>query len=100
MPEDLAFPFEWDETADAASVDGDDFYYQHALLLGLIAVYEERGQPMSANDIISLEDRIARIMTASPYFEGPVQINVTEVGDGYMDIEVAASNISTYEITV
>ncbi len=100
MPTDLRFPFEWDETGDASSVEGQAFYEQHALLLGLIVIYDEPGQPMTATDLMAIESDLANVISGSPYFDEPVDVTILDSSDTSLDIRVEASNVSTFEVTV
>lgn len=100
MPEDAAFPFKYDESGDIATVDENDFYYQHIHQLGLIATEEIKGGALSQADIIEARDTIGELLVASPYIEQPVTVKITESGQETLTAEVTTSNYSTYEITI
>lgn len=99
MPTDIRFPFQYDETGDVSTVEGQAFYEQHATILGLVAVEERLGEPLTANDIIEIESRIERVYAQSPYFEEP-SVTVTDVNarDESLDVTVDARNLTQFDI--
>lgn len=100
-PEDMAFPFAFDSTGDAATVRGESFYEQHALLLGAGVLESLRGNSLTANDIIEIEDTVERAYAASPYFTPPIRVNVTAANDSEIVIEASfdENNSVTVPIT-
>jgi len=102
MPRDVAFPFEYDETGDVATVEGQAFYEQHAEILGLIAIDRESGGPLTANEIAETETRLADLFRESPYFDEATQVRVTDV-DGIaesLSLRVIVPSVTEFEITV
>jgi len=99
MPTDVAFPFDFDETGDAATVSGQSFYEQHAQLLSLIVVEDRLGEPLTANDLVEIESQIERQFTRSPYFSAPT-VAVTDRADERVDIAVDIAETSTFTVPV
>lgn len=100
MPEDLKIPFEYDETGDAATVEGQEFYYRHALQLALLATEDIKGEALTETDIVETRDRIGERLAGSPYFEAPIFINIVSSDVDEFTAEITAENTSTFEITV
>lgn len=100
MPEDMKFPFEYDETGDVATVDGDEFYYRHALQLALIATEDVKGEGLTATDVVAIEDRIATMLASSPYIEPPIVVDTLESQTTEYRAEVTVGNFdNSFEIT-
>lgn len=100
MPEDMHFPFEYDESGDIRTVTGDDFYYNHALQLGQIAAYDERASGLTATDITRIEGIIKDTYAASPYFDEPITVDITSTDDETLTADVRTANLSEFEIQV
>lgn len=100
MPEDAKFPFEYDESGDRASVTGEDFYYRHALQLGLMAVENVKGRPTTESDRVQVRDEIGRKLVSSPYFDEPIVIKLVDFDEEHVTAEVKTPNVSKFEITV
>lgn len=100
MPEDAKFPFEYDESGDIATVDEDDFYFQHIQQLALIAAEDIKGGALSQADIIEARDTVGELLIASPFIEQPVTVDITDSDRETFSAEVTTSNYGTLEITV
>lgn len=100
MPEDIRFPFKYDETGDAASAVGQDFYYRHALQLALLATEDVKGHALTETDIVNIRDRIGERIVNSQYFDPPIQIDIIESTREEFTAEVRAENIEPVEITI
>jgi hypothetical protein len=98
MPKDIAFPFEQNATGDVEAVTGTEFYERHALQLGLLAADDASGGGATANDIIELESSIRKLLENSPYFDGPVVVDVIDSDDETLSAEIDVRNISNFEI--
>lgn len=98
MPTDAQFPFAQDQTGDVASVDGEAFYRQHILQLGLIAASGQAGSGATANDAIELESAIRDLLTSSPYISSPVRVTVEQVQNETVTAQVDVPETSTFEI--
>jgi len=89
MPEDVAYPFQYDETGDVATVTGNEFYVQHAAQLALIAIDGRLGEPLTANDITEIESAVERVFRSqTPYFDTPLAVSVTDVRDDTVELQV------------
>lgn len=100
MPEDLLFPFDFDETGDAASVSGEDFYVQHAQLLGLIVAESIKGEGLTRADQIAFQTDLAESLGNSPYFSGPVSVTIVDSPQETFEAEIDVPETDTFEITV
>jgi len=99
MPQDVQFPFQYDETGDVATVTGNDFYVQHGAQLALIAIDGRLGEPLTANDITEIESAVERTFrSASPYFEEPLAVRVTDVVDERLELQVQLGGGQTFTI--
>jgi len=99
MVVDIGFPFSYASDGDIETVNGRDFYEQHALLLALDAQVTIRGTPATANDIIELEGRLERKFSDSPFLSEPT-VAVTDVTDADVQIQVTIKEVDAFEITV
>lgn len=100
MPEDMKIPFEYDGTGDVATVEGEEFYYRHALQLALIATEDVKGGPLTESDIVEIQDTIGRQIVSSPYFGQPVSIEIVDRQDEEIVAEVTVSNADTFDIEI
>lgn len=98
MPEDAHFPFEHDSGNDIKTVTGEDFYYNHALQLGLLVAHSNRGEASTANERVELESQLRDTFRASPYFELPLTVELRESDDNVLYLQVDANNVSDFEI--
>jgi len=100
MPTDATFPYQTDSTGDIATVDGDDFYYNHALQLGLLVADGASGGGATPNDRIELESELRSAFRASPYFEPPIAITPIDSDREAvsLEVEINADNITAFEI--
>ena len=98
MPKDIAFPFEQNAAGDVAAVRDRDFYERHALQLGLIAADGASGGGATANEIIELESSIRKLLENSPYFDGPIVVDVIDSEEETLSAEIHVRNISDFEI--
>ncbi len=87
VPEDTAYPFTFDSTGDIQTVSGEDFYEQHALLLGAGVLETEIGGPLTANDRTEITHTIEQAYAESPYFEPPIRVNVVEQVDDTLTVQ-------------
>ncbi|WP_158294288.1 hypothetical protein, partial [Halorubrum sp. SP9] len=87
VPEDTAYPFTFDSTGDIQTVSGEDFYEQHALLLGAGVLETEIGGPLTANDRTEIAHTIKQAYAESPYFERPIRVNVVEQVDDTLTVQ-------------
>jgi len=99
MVVDIGFPFSYASDGDIETVNGRDFYEQHALLLALDAQVTIRGTPATANDIIELEGRLERQFSDSPFLSEPT-VAVKDVTDADVQIQVTIEEVDAFEITV
>lgn len=99
MVVDIGFPFSYASDGDIETVNGRDFYEQHALLLALDAQVTIRGTPATANDIIELEGRLERQFSDSPFLSEPT-VTVTDVTDADVQIQVTIEEVDAFEMTV
>jgi len=101
MPWDIKLPFEWDQSGDAATVSGREFYAQivtNATTLGITQT-NSRGGPMTATDIHELESRIRDNIADSEYVTGTPTVVVSEVNDREVVVRVRLPlEETTYEL--
>lgn len=97
-PRDADIPFAYGEDGDIAWVDGKQFYYNHALHLALIAAGEIAGSGVVASDVREAESDIQNQISASPFFEEPV--NVTVVEDEDRDVFRAEVTVNNFNETI
>ena len=97
MPKDITFPFQQNASGDVDAVTGTDFYEHHALQLGLIAADDASGGGATANDIIELESSIRKLLKSSPYFSGPIIVDVIDSDSDEILADIRIRNISDFE---
>lgn len=99
MVVDIGFPFSYASDGDIETVNGRDFYEQHALLLALDAQVTIRGTSATANDIIELEGRLEREFADSPFLSEPT-VTVTDVTDEDVQIQVTIAEVAPFDVTI
>jgi hemolysin activation/secretion protein len=98
MPTDLQFPFEYDSTGDAATVSGQDFYEQHALILAGEIIPEAYGEPATANDLTEITNSLQQRYRESPYFATPLRVDAVAVDGATLTIRVQLGDGQQFEI--
>jgi hypothetical protein len=93
MPQDARLPFGYDSSGDVANVNGEDFYYNHALQLAHLAADEIAGGGLADADIRAAEGRIKTQLKNSPFFESPVRVSVKDSDDESFVAEVTVNGI-------
>lgn len=96
----MRIPFEYDETGDVATVEGDQFYYRHALQLALIATEDIKGSGLTETDLVEIQDTIGRQISSSPYFGQPISVTIVDYSNEELTAEVSVSNLETFEIEI
>lgn len=99
MPEDAKLPFEYDQTGDIATVDGEDFYHQHIEQLALLAAEQIKGGSLGQAEIIEARDTIGELLVQSPYIEQPVTVEITDSDSEKFTADITTSNYNTQVTT-
>jgi len=100
MPEDTQFPFQYTSGGDLATVDGRDFYEQHAQLLALDAIEQPIGESLTANGAVEITSQIQRAIAQSPYFQTPsVRVIETSPDDASLTVGVRTQP-TTFQLTL
>jgi len=100
MPTDLRFPFAFEERGDVAAATGAEFYKRHLFQLTLIAAEQKKGDAITNKTVIEIQSTVEQIIRNSPYFDPPVETQVTDVTDDTITLAVGAQNTATHEIDV
>lgn len=98
MVEDVQFEFGYDSRGDAATVDGDDFYLQHAQLLALISAYDARGSSLTGADKLSIRDDLQSRIVDSPFFSEPVTVTIVDSDQETFKAEVDVPEVEPFEV--
>lgn len=99
MVVDIAFPFDYASDGDIETVNGRDFYEQHALLLALDAQVDIRGTSVTANEIVEVEGTLQRRFNESPFLTNPT-VTVTDTTDEELTIRVDIEEIDPFDVPV
>lgn len=99
MVTDIAFPFQYAEDGDLETVNGTEFYEQHALLLALDAQTTVRGTPVTANEITEVESELTDLFSESPFLTEPT-VSVVETGAEALTLRVEIAEVTPFDVNV
>lgn len=100
MPTDIAYPFSLTETGDTETVSERAFYEQHAFILGVQALGDAAGAPLTANRQTEILSRIEQAYQQSEYLPRPITVSLVEQTSESLTISVRIGPRETIETTL
>lgn len=100
MPTDIDYPFSLTETGDVETVSGREFYEQHAFFLGVQALGDASGTPLTADRKTEILSQIERTYQQSEYLPRPITVSLVEQTSESLTISVRIGPRETIETTL